>query len=257
MTPAAVLQAADLLEAARREARALSGLPESCRPGGLEEGYRVQAELMRRWGPVAGWKVGAPLPDQQAKLGLDRPLGGAVPAAFVHASPARFELGRFIAPALECEFAFALARDLPPRASPYARAEVEAAVAALHPAIEIADSRLGANPPMPQFAADWVGNGALVYGPAYADWRRLDFARHAMVLMVDAKEAARGTGAALLGDPLAALLALANAQPPGAGGLKAGHIVSTGSCTGMVPVRAPGEAAADFGRLGEVRVSFA
>src|SRR6202020_1426508 len=41
----------------------------------------------------------------------------------------------------EPEFAFRMARDLPPRPSPYAVPEVLEAVATLHPAIEIPDSR--------------------------------------------------------------------------------------------------------------------
>ena len=38
---------------------------------------------------------------------------------------------------IEAEVAFRLGRDLPPRAAPYTRAEVMAALATAHPAIEV------------------------------------------------------------------------------------------------------------------------
>jgi 2-keto-4-pentenoate hydratase len=46
-------------------------------------------------------------------------------------------------------------------------------------------------------------------------------------------------------------MALANAQPLPAGGLRRGQIVTTGTCTTPVPLRA-GRYAADFGPLGVV-----
>jgi 2-keto-4-pentenoate hydratase len=48
--------------------------------------------------------------------------------------------------------------------------------------------------------------------------------------------------------------ALANAQPLPAGGLKAGQIVTTGTCTTPLPLQR-GEYVADFGVLGSVKLS--
>ena len=41
----------------------------------------------------------------------------------------------------ECEFVFRLGQDLPPRETPYTSDEVMAAVASLHPGLELPDSR--------------------------------------------------------------------------------------------------------------------
>jgi 2-keto-4-pentenoate hydratase len=80
--------------------------------------------------------------------------------------------------------------------------------------------------------------------------------KHNVVLRFDGKEIARGVGSAILGDPLAAVVMLANGQPKDGEGLRAGQIVTTGSCTGALPIAAGVEAVADFGALGEVRVRY-
>jgi 2-keto-4-pentenoate hydratase len=247
---------ADILEAARRAARRPAALPQASLPADFAAAYRIQAELARRSGGTGGWKIAALVGEQQAKLGVDRPIAARILRPYVHQSPARLAASRFVQPAYECEFAFRLGRDLPPRAKPYDTAEIEAAIAALHPAIEIADSRVGAGAPALLVLADCFGNGAFIHGPGRSDWRSFDLATHAMTLRIDGNEAARGSGAAVPGGPVAALLALANHQPAEGEGLKVGQYVTTGSCTGMTPMKAGQVAVADFGSLGNVRVEI-
>ena len=70
------------------------------------------------------------------------------------------------------------------------------------------------------------------------------------------KTIATGNGAAIPGGPLSALTVMANTPPPWAGGLKAGQVVTTGSCTGMPALASGREVVAEFGTLGDVRISF-
>ena len=56
--------------------------------------------------------------------------------------------------------------------------------------------------------------------------------------------------------PLAALAWLANDRVAHGGGLKAGEVVTTGTCTGIVHVGAGDSARADFGDLGAVELAF-
>ena len=65
-----------------------------------------------------------------------------------------------------------------------------------------------------------------------------------------------GTGERALGDPMNVLLWLANQQSAAGRGLKAGEIVSTGTCTGLDPVRPGDRVQADFGDLGRVEIFF-
>jgi 2-keto-4-pentenoate hydratase len=244
---------AQALAGARAEARMLDPAPWVRAVRDVADGYAVQTQLAKLAGDaVRGWKVSALTPEQQRNYGVDKPVAGAMLVPFVHADAATLRIAQFVTPLLECEVAFLLGRDLPARPAPYTREEVETAIEAVVPAIEIADSRWPASAPDLLKLADSMGNGTFIAGEPLRDWRALDLGAVDIVLNFEGSEAVRGTSARILGNPLLAVVALANAQPLPAGGLKRGQIVTTGTCTTPIPPRA-GRYAADFGKLGTVR----
>jgi 2-keto-4-pentenoate hydratase len=120
----------------------------------------------------------------------------------------RLDPARTIQPKAEAEIAFVLATDLP---EPTTTVEqVRAAIASVHAAIEIVDSRI----------ADWritfadtvADNGSSAFfvlaerGLALED---LDLEGAVMEMTVDGRVASRGTGAAALGNPFNAAAWLA------------------------------------------------
>jgi 2-keto-4-pentenoate hydratase len=220
----------------------------------VADAYAVQDELARGHA-VRAWKVSALKPEQQRGYLSDRPVAGALLSPFVHAAPATLPLASFITPLLECEVAFVLGADLPPRASPYSRQEIEAAIDAVVPVIEVADCRFAPEAPDLLKLADDMGNGAFIVGAPVKDWRRLDLGKIKITLTLDNKETWQGESARILGNPLLAVIALANAQPLPAGGLKRGQIVTTGTCTTPIAPRA-GEYVAQFDAIGGVSVRF-
>lgn len=251
------LAIANALAQARLGAVAVGALLAEWTPRDLAGAYRLQREVTGLLGAVRGWKVSALTAAQQQAMGVPCPVGGPLIAPWVHEGSAVFELARFIRPKLECEFAFELGQDLPERALPYSRAEVTAAIGALRIGVEITDSRLPAASPFLAELGDAFNNGAYVVGPACTDWQQIGFAGHPIVLNADGRELARGNGRPILGgDPLAAVVLLANAQPPGCGGLRAGQVITTGTCTGAIPVPGPCSVEADFGALGRIALSF-
>ena len=254
------------LAAARRDARALARWPGDSPPRDLDEAYRLQAAVIRALGAVGGWKVAAVTAAQRSALGVDRPIGAAIPARYVHdarSAPARLRVADFIAPKLECEIAFELGSDLPARAGrPYSRDEVRRAIARLRVAVEIVDWRVPRGLGACAELADGFNNGALVAGAAHADWDATDFAQLAIVLVREhggrREEVARGSAAAILdGDPFATVVMLADAPPDASRGLRAGDIVTTGSCTGAPSLPGPGAYCADFAQLGRAEFVFA
>ena len=157
-------------------------------------------------------------------------------------------------------FAFRMAVDLPPRREAYTVGEVLAAVAALHPAIEIPDSRyndftiVGAA----QLIADNACAHYFVLGPAAPEsWRELDLSTHALQGEVVGKLVRDGIGANVLGDPRIALTWVANELSSLGITLRAGQVVTTGTC--VVPLEiAPGDhVRMDFGVLGRVECRIA
>ncbi len=251
MTPQTLAALAARLHDARAQTTLIEAGPDL--PTGIADAYAVQAEILRLSGDaIVAWKVTALRPEEQAGYGADRPVASPLMARFVHASPAGLSLKGFLRPLLECEFAVRLARDLPQRAAPYTLDEISAAIDAVVPAFEIADGRVPADAPGALRLADSMGNGAFIIGAPVA-WTGQDLSAAQVTLTLDGMPAGEGAGARIWGGPLAAVQALANAQPLSAL-LRAGQIVTTGSATVPLPLPHPGEAVADFGPLGLIRL---
>ncbi len=252
-------RAAALLLAARRARRPIEALPDDCRPATLVEGYLAQdAFVALSGGAVAGFKIGATSAKAQAFLGIDAPFAGCVLKDDLHDSPAVLAAARFPFRLIEPEFAFRLGRDLAPRANGYTPEEVAAAVAELHPAIELVTSGLQdwRRQGVASLIADNGVNAALILGPACADWRELDLPRHEVTLRVNGEPAGTGVGGNALGGPLTALAWLVDHRARRGQGVAAGQVVTTGVVTEFVELDAGDEAVADFGPLGEVRLAF-
>ncbi len=252
-------QAADILWSAWQEQRLLEALPDDCRPRSLEEGYAIQdAMAEHHGGEVIGWKIAATSSAGQRHIGVTEPLGGRLFAKFCHPDGARLPAGPLHMRVAEAEFAFRVAKDLPPRANRYTTEEVMAAVGTLHLAIEVPDSRYRdfARVGAPQLVADDSCACYFVLGDEAAGWRGVDLAAHPVVGHKNGAVAERGSGANVLGDPRMALAWLANDRAARGDGLKAGQIVTTGTCIKPMPIAPGDQVVADFGALGRVRVQF-
>ena len=256
---AAAQAASDLLFGHWRGGTVLDALPAALRPETRAEGYAVQARLEARSArPLFGWKIAATSSAGQAHINVDGPLAGRLLAEMVSGDGAALPFGANRMRVAEAEFAFRMGRDLPPHVAPYGLEEVMAAVAALHPAIEVPDSRFAdfTRAGAPQLIADNACAHQFVLGPAIgAEWRAMELAAHPVRGRVDGA-VAEGRGANALGDPRLALAWLAN-ELSGLGiTLAAGQVVTTGTCIVPMPV-APGvEVVADLGILGATRMRF-
>jgi 2-keto-4-pentenoate hydratase len=260
MEPRAVSAAASLLWGHTIDATRLRELPDDCRPHNRVDAYAIQRALARTSGqPVVGWKIAATSVAGQHHIGVDGPLAGSLLADRVLANGASVSIERNLMRVAEAEFAFRFGRALPPRGREYDVSEVLDAVDTLEPTIEIPDSRYEdfARVGAPQLIADNACAYFLVVGaPAPVDWRGMDLAAHGVRGSLNDKHAAEGSGSNVLGDPRTALTWLANELVTFGDGLRAGDLVTTGTC--IVPVAiVPGDRfRADFGPLGSVRVQL-
>ena len=254
-------EAADLIRRHWQSGTAMPALPDGLRPATRAHGYAVQAHLERPGtAPLFGWKIAATSSAGQAHIGVDGPLAGRILAERVHPDGATLSLAGNRMRVAELEFAFRFARDPPPRAAPYTEAEVLEAVAALHPAIEVPNSRFEdfAAVGAAQLIADAACAHDFVLGPEVTvDWRALDLAAHRAVGTLPRSGEHHGVGANVLGDPRTALTWLVNELSAHGVTLRAGQVVTTGTCVIPIPI-APGDrVAGDFGVLGHVSVAFA
>ncbi len=240
--------------------RRLAELPAAIRPATRAEGYAIQARLERRSAfPLYGWKIAATSQAGQTHLAVDGPLAGRILRERVFEPGREVPFGRNHMRVVEAEFAFRMERDLPPRAVPYRVDEVLAAVATLHPAIEIPDSRFDefSKVGAAQLIADDACAHYFTLGPAAPEtWRALNLVEHVVVGTVAGGLRREGKGVNVLGDPRVALTWLAN-ELSGLGlTLRQGEAVTTGTCLIPLPVKARDHVTADFGPLGSVDVRF-
>lgn len=250
---------AALLAEARLAGRQIAEpLPAELIPPDADAGYRLAGEVAARLGWEAlGWKIAGTTAAMRERLHVAEPIYGRTYRRFAVQSPIRFTHAELLDPLVECEFFVTLAADLPFRPKPFTMAEILAAIGEVRAGIEVAECRfpMRALPPIPAILADGSASGRYVFGDVIPGWRE-GLAQVEVVLEVDGRAIRRGTGADVMGDPLAPILWLTAARRRLGQGLRAGETISTGSTTGMLPIRAGQRVRAMFGGMATVEIAF-
>jgi len=254
-----IAAASQTLNSHWRAGTKLGGLEQQLRPRDRAGAYAIQAAIENHvGGKLFGWKIAATSEAGQKHINVDGPMAGRILSDTVIADGGTASMAGNEMRVAEPEFAFRMQTDLPPRNAPYSVQEVLDAVDTLHPAIEIPDSRF----------ADFVGAGAaqiiadnacahlFVLGAATTSkWRTLDLVEEKPVITLRGKKYI-GHGKNVLGDPLIALTWLANELRELGVTLRAGEVVTTGTCHPPLPIQAGDLFEADFGVIGKVSVRF-
>ncbi|MCP5395318.1 MAG: fumarylacetoacetate hydrolase family protein [Sphingomonadaceae bacterium] len=235
-------------EAAKRLRDAYAGQPvpplrDALDPTDVVGAYAVQEINTRFWEAqgrrITGRKAGLTAKAVQDQLGVNQPDFGVLFDDMEIADGGILAPERCIQPKAEAEIAFILAEDLP---SVETTAEdVAAAVATVHAAIEIVDSRI----------ADWkisfadtvADNGSSAFYVLAKDGfplDGLDLEGAPMTMTINGAEASTGIGAAALGNPLNAAAWLARTLAERGEPLKAGDILLAGALGPMVTLT-PGD----------------
>ena len=237
----------------------LADLDARLRPRNRAEAYAIQQKIETYSNAgLFGWKIAATSEAGQKHINVDGPMAGRILSETVIADGGTASMAGNEMRVAEPEFAFRMAADLPPRSQPYTLQEVLDAVGALHPAIEIPDSRFtdfvsaGAE----QIIADNACAHLFVLGePTVTNWRALDLAEEKPVITMRSRQFI-GHGRNVLGDPRIALTWLANELRQLGLTLRAGEVVTTGTCHPPLPILSGDICEADFGSLGKVSVRF-
>ncbi|HWZ37408.1 MAG TPA: fumarylacetoacetate hydrolase family protein [Bradyrhizobium sp.] len=247
------------LQGHRRAGTKFDGLDAAQRPRSREEGYAIQAEIERASGArLFGWKIAATSEAGQKHINVPGPMAGRILQETLIEDGGTAAMAGNEMRVAEPEFAFRMRVDLPPRPSVYSVAEVLDAVDTLHPAIEIPDSRFAdfVSAGEAQIIADNACAHLFVLGnAATANWRALDLVEERPVITMRG-ERFIGHGKNVLGDPRVALAWLANELRTLGITLRAGEVVTTGTCHPPLPIQSGDRVEADFGVLGRVSVGF-
>jgi 2-keto-4-pentenoate hydratase len=255
----AITAASKILHDHWRAGTKLAGLDTPHRPRDRTEAYAIQAAIEKYSSDVLfGWKIAATSEAGQKHINVDGPMAGRILAETVIRDGGTASMAGNEMRVAEPEFAFRMRSDLPARSTPYTLQQVLDAVDTLHPAIEIPDSRFEdfVNAGAAQIIADNACAHLFVLGsPARADWRTRDLVDERPVITLRGQQFT-GHGKNVLGDPRIALTWLANELRQLGVTLKAGRVVTTGTCHAPLPIQSGDFFAADFGVLGKVSVGF-
>ncbi|GGC61319.1 2-keto-4-pentenoate hydratase [Undibacterium terreum] len=242
------LAAAQLLLEARRSGTLLATLDDDAMPQDAADAYAIQDIVTSSLGETGGWKVGARGPGMQANC-------AALPRSLIHESPVPISAAGRGRCAVEAEIALLLKQDLPLKSSAYTRAEVIAAVASLHPTLEVVSSRFSSTQSNPLAGlADSLSNEALVVGPGRTTDIEIDQTLQAVELYFDVEQVVAATGGNPVGDIWELVTWLANHAAMRCGGLRSGQIITTGSCTGLTYAKPGTRVKAVFPGLGVVEL---
>jgi 2-keto-4-pentenoate hydratase len=265
LSASAALDVAAVEEAsARLREAARTGVP--CPPvrdliGGAdaELAYAVQKSLtdarLATGARIVGRKIGLTSPAVQQQLGVDRPDFGVLFEDMDVSALDRVPSGRLLQPKVEAEIAFVLGSDLAEGLldAKQVRDAVSYAVAAL----EIVDSRIADwDITFGDTVADNGSSGLFVLGGHRVSLTDFEPAGTTMQMSMDGAIVSEGTGAACLGDPLAALMWLAHTARDLGDPLLAGQVVLSGALGRMVAVSPGATVTAEISSLGSVTALF-
>ncbi|MGC9359743.1 MAG: 2-keto-4-pentenoate hydratase [Anaerolineae bacterium] len=205
--------------------------------------------------PLRGYKVGFTNIPVRDNMGLPDSTYGYLLDSMVLESGGTLDLDELIAPRIECEICFRLAK---PLAGKSLRIEqVLDATDAVAGAFEVCDARIRDwKCPYPDFFADNGFSARIVLEGSWHSVKDVDLLQESVVLTQDGKEIASGRGEMAMGHPANAVAWLAGKLADRGKSLEAGQLVMTGTLTPILPIEAGTIYKASFGTLGTVIKRF-
>lgn len=255
-----IQQAAQQLLQAEQTKQAIAPLTETYPAITVDDAYRIQLaqiEAKKAGGAtVSGLKIGLTSKVMQEMLGVYTPDYGFILNTMVHEEDAPINASAYIQPKVEFELAFYFKKTLQGTVTVE---DVIDAVDYVVPSIEIIDSRI----------ADWKikfedtvsDNGSSAGAVLGSTKTKLEDIEDITAIPMKAYKNGEffdeATSAAVLGNPLEAVVWLANAVREYGITVQAGTFVLSGAVSKAVPFEAGDVFEADFGALGRVRANFA
>jgi 2-keto-4-pentenoate hydratase len=223
----------------------------------LDAAYRLLLARLRRRRDAGsrriGWKVGLTATAIQQQFGVHEPVFGCLLAEGLRRSGETFRHDALIKPGFENELCIVLGRDLAAGATPQ---DVAAAVARVHPAFEIIETRGDFTRELALALADNAQQKAFVIGDPVAADRLPELSTVSVAVRINDNVAATATGDAVLGHPYHAVAWLAAKLAQFGESVQAGDYIMSGSFTRQFPLAPRDRIEADFAGIGRVAANF-
>jgi 2-keto-4-pentenoate hydratase len=248
---------AERLYAARRDREPIPPLSAVEQSLTVEDAYGIQREftgiLLAEGAQLLGYKLGLTSEAMQEMLGVGQPDFGPVLSTMTFKDGASIAVDQLIQPRIEAEIAFEVSTEL--RGPGLDREDVERAISGARAALEVIDSRIeNWEVTLVDTVADLASTAAVITAETLVPVDGWDPRLCGVVVHKNGRLMATGAGAAALGDPIEAVLWLANTLGSLGTRIEAGHIVLTGSLHAAFPFSPGDTITAEFDRLGSVMV---
>ena len=219
----------------------------------LDDAYRIQIALIDRRGERrVGWKVGLTARAIQQQFGVHEPVFGCLLADGRLDSGHAFRRDELIEPGFENELCIVMGSDLGPDAT---QVDVAAAVARVHPAFEIIETRGDLTRQLALALADNAQQKAFVIGPAVECAALPELDEVTVSVRINGTEVATADGSAVLGHPYNSIAWLAAKLGQFGEKVSAGDYIMSGSFTRQFPLNRGDGIEAAFAGIGAVTAS--
>ncbi|TQR08569.1 2-keto-4-pentenoate hydratase [Psychrobacillus soli] len=252
-------RAASLLMEAETNKKPIEPFTSSAESISVDEAYQIQLEVVRQkremGATIVGKKIGLTSKAMQEMFKVDKPDYGHLLDEMIYDEKSIISLDSFIQPKIEFEIAFVLKKDL--KGPGVTVEDVIEATDYVVPAAEIIDSRI----------KDWeikfedtvADNGSSVgaiFGGNHCFLNDIDLPDVEMKVYKNGELIETATGAAVLGDPINAVVWLANALGEYNIALHKGEKILAGALAKAVAIQEGDEFEATFTDLGTVTAIF-
>lgn len=249
---------ADQLYEAERDRRPIQPLTEQDAALTLDDAYAIQMENVNRVTAmghvVSGKKIGLTSPGIQQQLGVNEPDYGHLFAA-MNCTNNKVKTDQLILPKIEAEIAFILSSDL--IGGNVTARDVVSATEYVVGAFEIVDSRVADwRIKLVDTVADNASSGRYILGQKRFRPGEIDLPAETMRLYKNGELVGEGNGAAVLGDPCAAVAWLANRLWDYGVPLKRGEVILSGAFSAAPAAQKGDVFRVEFSSFGAVEAEF-
>ena len=258
-----VARAAKWFEQVDKAGAVVAWPPPQVMPEDERTAYKVQdaflKKLVRKQGPLAGYKIALTSPQILAQTGLKGPVYGPIRRKRVFEGKTTIRADRWTRLGVELEIILIVGADVPaPKVMTYDRETIAPYVGEARAGFELIEdrgadySRLTVN----HLIMDVGWNGGSLIGKPNRNWRNLDLGNLNGTIAFDGKEVRAGHSGDVLGHCYNALAWLANKLGEHGKTLKKGTIVSSGSMVACQFVPPGSTASGKIDGLGEVSLKY-
>src|SRR5580765_2058790 len=254
-----ILALADHLENAELKAHDVTMITADYPDMDWDDAYAIQDEIRRRkearGNKTVGLKAGLTSFAKMKQMGVEVPVFGFLSDYMASPDGGEIKLSELIHPKVEAEIC--IVTKAPLKGPGCNVAAVMAAVDFVLPAVEVIDSRYeNFKFDLKSVIADNTSSSRFVIGGRSRDLADLDLRTLGVVLEINGEVRSMAAGAAVLGNPLAAVAMMANHLGARGQEIPAGTFVMTGGVTEAILVKAGDSVAVRFQDLGTVSMRF-